>query len=249
MSALVDYTLHLADTNLVLGQRIAEWCGHSFILEQDIAKSNIALDLIGQSRSLYQYAAQLVGEGKTEDDLAFLRSDREYKNLLIVEQPNGDFASTLARQFYFDAFHVLQCEKLLASHDETLRAIAEKAVKEARYHHTWSAEWVIRLGDGTAESHRRIQLALEDLWMWTGEFFMPASYETELVSRGIAVNLAELKLPWEAKIREVLQEATLAMPVGEALQRGGKTGAHTEYLGHLLAEMQVLPRTYPGATW
>lgn len=247
MRHLIDYTLHLADTHLILGQRLSEWCGHNFVLEQDIAVSNIALDLIGQARSLYQYAAELSGGAATEDKLAFLRGEREFKNLLLVEQENGDFAVTLARQFFYDAFHVLQMEKLLESSDQRLRAIAEKSVKEARYHLTWSSEWVIRLGDGTPESHRRLQSAVDETWMWTGEMFTNAPYESALA--GVVPDNTSLQAAWLSQVQSIFAEATLKLPLTDNHQSGGKLGLHTERLGFILAEMQSMQRTYPGMTW
>ncbi len=248
MNALTDYTLHLADNQLILGQRLCEWCGHNFVLEQDIAMSNIALDLIGQARSYYQYASKLDGK-KSEDDLAMLRGEREYKNLLLLEQPNGDFANTLARQFFYDVFHLFQLEDHLKSSDESLRAIAEKAVKEVRYHVTWSSEWMIRLGDGTTESHARLQHAVNKIWMWTGEMFEASAFEKDLIEKKIISNPKDFKLSWDQKIQEILTEATLKLPLEEPYQHGGKDGLHTEHLGYILAEMQSLQRTYPGLAW
>lgn len=247
-TSLINYTLHLADNQLILGQRLCEWCGHNFVLEQDIAMSNIALDLIGQARSLYQYAAQLDGK-KSEDELAMLRGEREYKNLLLVEQPNGDFAETLTRQFFYDVFHLLQAEDLLKSSDDQLRAIAEKAVKEVRYHLTWSSEWMIRLGDGTDESHERIQNAINKIWMWTGEMFEASDFEQDLVKQKIISDPSTFKALWDHKVQEILTEATLKTTLEEPYQRGGKKGLHTEHLGYILAEMQSLQRTYPGLSW
>ncbi len=246
---LVDYVLHLADTSLIQGQRLGEWCGHAFVLEQDIAITNISLDLIGQSRSLYQYAAELLNDGRDEDALCMMRNEREFKNLLLVEIPNGDFAQTLARQFYFDVYHELQCQALLTSSDERLKAIAEKSLKEVRYHVTWSAEWVIRLGDGTQESHDRIQKSLNELWMWTAELMSTAPYERELIEKGIAPDSSSFKIPWMNKIKEILKEATLTLPVDETKQSGGKVGTHTEFLGFILADLQHIQRSYPGLTW
>jgi ring-1,2-phenylacetyl-CoA epoxidase subunit PaaC len=248
MNTLLDYTLHLADNQLILGQRLCEWCGHNFVLEQDIAMSNIALDLIGQARSYYQYAAKLDGK-KTEDELAMLRGERDYKNLLLLELPNGDFAETLARQFFYDVFHLLQMEDHLASSDESLRAIAEKAVKEVRYHVTWSSEWMIRLGDGTTESHTRIQKAVNKAWMWTGEMFKASAFEGDLASKKIITDPKQFKLSWDQRVQAILSEATLKLPLEEPYQQGGKEGVHTEHLGFLLAEMQSLQRTYPGLSW
>ena len=247
MSTL-NYTLYLADNQLILGQRLCEWCGHNFVLEQDIAMSNIALDLIGQARSYYQYAAKLDGK-KSEDDLAMLRGERDYKNLLLLELPNGDFADTLARQFFYDAFHLLQLEDHLQSSDESLRAVAEKAVKEVRYHLTWSSEWMIRLGDGTAESHARLQRAVDKIWMWTGEMFKASEFERELIEKKVITDPKEFKLKWDQKVQSILSEATLKLPLEEPYQQGGKEGTHTEHLGYILAEMQTLQRTYPGLEW
>lgn len=246
---LVDYVLHLADTSLILGQRLGEWCGHAFILEQDIAITNIALDLIGQSRSLYQYAAEILNDGSTEDSLAMMRGERQFKNLLLVEQPNGDFSSTLARQFLYDVFHEIQCEALLKSSDERLQAIAEKSLKEVRYHATWSCEWVIRLGDGTDESHHRMQKALDEVWMWTAELTSIAPYEEALITSGIAPDPRSFKTTWLHKVSLILEEATLRLPKDETRQQGGKVGLHSEHLGFVLAELQQIQRSYPGLTW
>lgn len=245
MKELQDYVLHLADTHLILGQRLGEWCGHNVVLEQDIAMSNIALDLFGQCRSLYQYAAELGGIKQTEDQLAFLRSERQYKNHLLVEQPNGDFAFTIARQFFFDVYHQLLCEELIKCSDKQLQAIAEKSLKEVRYHLTWSSEWMIRLGDGTTESHQRMQTAVNELWMWTHELTTTASYEMALD----VPHPANFKAAWLAKVSAILKEATLDLPTDSTKQSGGKEGIHTEHLGYILSEMQMMQRTYPGMTW
>lgn len=263
-----DYVLHVADSNLVLAQRNAEWCGHGPILEQDIAITNISLDLLGQSRNFYQYAAELinkaailtgskatsllgevVGGEVTEDSLAYLRTEREFKNCLLVEQPNGDWGQTILRQFFFSAYQFLLYEKLQTHKDEQLAAIAAKAIKEVTYQLRWSSEWVIRLGDGTEESHQRMLAAIDQLWPYTGELFMPEAYEKE---SGIDVSM--LKEDWLKKIEQVFEEATLPIPVLEGkgamfMQSGGKTGVHTEHLGFMLAELQYLQRTYPGAEW
>ena len=241
---LTNYLLHLADTALILSQRNSEWCGHGPILEQDIAITNISLDLLGQSRNFYQYAATLIGPDTTEDALAYLRTEREYKNHLLAEQPNGDWAQTVLRQFFFSAYQYLLYEKLQSGPDEQLAAIAAKALKEVTYHLRWSSEWVIRLGDGTEESHQRMLKAIDELWRYTGEFFMAADYEKEM-----AVDMASLKAAWMKKLIAVFEEATLPIPENTFMQTGGKTGIHTEYLGFILAEMQYLQRTYPGAAW
>jgi ring-1,2-phenylacetyl-CoA epoxidase subunit PaaC len=244
MQNLINYTLHLADTTLILSQRNSEWCGHGPILEQDIALTNIALDLLGQSRNFYQYAASLIGEETTEDSLAYLRTEREYKNLLLVELPNGDWAQTILRQFYFSTYQLYFYQQLQNNQDEQLAAIASKAIKEVMYHVRWSSEWVIRLGDGTSESHQRMLNAIEALKDFTGEMFIAADYEKE-----IAIDASLIKQQWEEKIKTVFEEAALALPEKSFNQLGGKTGTHTEQLGFILAEMQHLQRVYPGAEW
>jgi phenylacetate-CoA oxygenase, PaaI subunit len=245
-----DYILHLADNVLILGQRNSEWCGHGPVLEQDIAITNISLDLIGQARSLYQYAAELVGNGATEDTLAYLRDARQFKNCLLVEQPNGDWAHTITRQFLFSVYQRLLYTKLLQHSDSRLAAIAEKSLKEVTYHVRWSSEWVIRLGDGTAESNERMCKAVETLWPYTGELFLPSSYEAALGKEGLAVNVSSLQADWEQQVREIFSEATLPYPPsGIWMQRGGKEGIHTEHLGYILAEMQFMQRAYPGLEW
>jgi ring-1,2-phenylacetyl-CoA epoxidase subunit PaaC len=254
---LLTYTLHLADNALILGQRNAEWTGHGPVLEQDIAISNISLDLIGQARMLYQYAAQLINQPVnlpthppvTEDSLAYLRDAWDFKNCLLVELEKGDWGKTILRQFFFSAYQFYLYGQLKDSKDAVLAAIAEKALKEVTYHLRWSAEWVIRLGDGTEESHHRIEQSLIDLWPYTGELTTPAEYETELALQAIAADINTLKEPWLNKIKEVLAEATLKIPENQWMQTGGKEGKHTEHLGYILAEMQYLQRTYPGAEW
>ena len=243
-SSLINYTLHLADTNLILAQRNAEWCGHGPILEQDIAITNISLDLIGQSRNFYQYAATLIGNDATEDSLAYLRTEREFKNCLLVEQPNNDWAQTILRQFFFSAYQFLLYEKLQHSTDEQIAAIAAKALKEVTYHLRWSSEWVVRLGDGTEESHQRMLKAIDELWRYTGEMFLPADYEMQA---GFDVSL--LKDDWLKKVTAIFEEATLPVPEKVFMQTGGKTGTHTEHLGYILTELQYLQRTYPNAQW
>lgn len=249
MQHKINYILHLADSNLILSQRNAEWCGHGPVLEQDIAITNITLDLLGQARNFYQYAANLINlsanqlvNPASEDSLAYLRSEREFKNLLLCELPKGDWAVTVLRQFFYSSFAQLLYTDLLKSDDEQLRAIAEKSLKEISYHVRWSSEWVIRLGDGTAESHQRIVNALKELWPYTGEMFLSAEYEN-------GVNLEKLRKIWNEKITAVLTEATLTIPGEIFMQSGGKNGVHTEHLGFLLSEMQYLQRSYPGADW
>lgn len=254
---LVDYLLRFADSDLVLAQRLGEWVGKGPVLEEDIALTNIGLDLLGQGRLWYGYAgeveARLEGKGRTEDELAFLRDGPAFRNLQLVEQPNGSYADTTARQFCFDQWHLLALRALTQSKDERIAAIAAKAEKEVAYHAGRSADWVIRLGDGTETSHRRMQAALDALWMYTGEMFEPDAIEIALIDAGVAVDVRALRDPWLAVVDGVLKEATLAMPSGEWMQgrggRGGKQGVHTEHLGHLLTELQFLQRAYPGAQW
>ncbi|MCB2408370.1 1,2-phenylacetyl-CoA epoxidase subunit PaaC [Hymenobacter lucidus] len=246
---LFHYVLQLADTSLILGHRLSEWCGHGPVLEQDLAMANIALDLLGETRSLYQYAAELEGKGGTEDDLAFLRIATEYRNPLLVEQPNGDFAATVARQFLFDNFHYHFLRELHASTDERLAAIAEKAVKEAAYHLKWTSEWLIRLGDGTEESRQRLDQALASLWRYSGELTTPTATEKALQAAGIIPDYAGLLPKMEAHLNHVFQEATVPVPQGVFMMTGGKEGRHSEHLGYILAELQYMQRTYPGMKW
>ena len=256
-SSLQSYILHLADNSLILGHRNSEWTGHGPALEQDIAISNIALDLIGQARNFYQYAAQL-SENKeqvTEDTLAYLRDAWDFRNCLLVEQSNGDWAKTILRQFFFSVYQFYLYGQLQHSTDVQLAAIAEKALKEVTYHLKWSAEWVIRLGDGTEESNIRMQKAVDELWKFTGELMTAAGYETELANEKIAVDLNTIKDEWDNKVKEVFSDATLDFPAKGAkenntwMQNGGKSGIHTEHLGYILAEMQFLQRAYPGCGW
>jgi len=242
---LINGVLHIADTALILGQRNAAWCAHGPILEQDIAITNITLDLIGQARNFYQYAALLINEAdnknETEDTLAFLRTERDFKNLLICELPNGDWAQTILRQFFFSTFQQLMYQEMIKSSDSQLAAIAAKSIKETNYHIKWSSEWVIRLGDGTDESNQRMKNAIEYLWQYTGEFFIAAEYEI--------VDVAALKNEWIEKVKSIFDEATLSLPENTFMQTGGKTGVHTEHLGFVLPEMQSLQRNFPGAEW
>ena len=269
------YTLHLADNSLILGQRNSEWCGHGPVLEQDIAITNISLDLIGQARNFYQYAAHLTNNSKksestnasspleraspdlsggfggevNEDSLAYLRKEREFNNCLLVEQLNGDWAQTMLRQFFFSQYQYLLFEQLQTCNDKQLAAIAEKSLKEVTYHLRWSSEWVIRLGDGTEESHQRMIKAIDELWRYTGELFEPAEYETQAANDGIGVDISKLKDVWMAKVQEIFSEATLLIPPKTFMQTGGKKGKHTEHLGYILAELQYLQRAYPGCEW
>ncbi|HEY6064311.1 MAG TPA: 1,2-phenylacetyl-CoA epoxidase subunit PaaC [Chitinophagaceae bacterium] len=275
--AIINYTLHLADNSLILGQQNAEWCGHGPILEQDIAITNISLDLIGQARNFYQYAAQLINEsqrsegskvsplratepgegwerssleGASEDSLAYLRTEREFKNCLLVEQPNMDWAQTMLRQYLFSQFQYLLFQQLQNGKDEQIAAIAAKSLKEITYHLRWSSEWVVRLGNGTEESHSRMLKAIDELWRYTGEMFMTANYEKE---SGIDFN--KIKEEWDLKVNAVFSEASLIPPPTGGtkgavfMQSGGKQGRHTEYLGYILTELQYMQRTYPGCEW
>lgn len=246
---LFEYLLRLADDRLILGHRTSEWCGHGPILEEDIALANIALDLIGQANMLLQLAAAAEGGDRDADALAFLRDAREYRNALIVELPRGDFDFTVMRQFLFATYASLQWEALGSSKHEQLAGVAAKALKESRYHVRHSAEWVVRLGDGTAGSHERVQKSLDDLWRYTGELFRTDDIEQALVRDGLAADSALLAERWMSEVSRLLARATLRMPDDTWMQSGGRSGLHTEHLGHLLAEMQVLPRSYPGAQW
>lgn len=274
---LINYTLYLADNSLILGHRNSEWCGHGPVLEQDIAITNISLDLIGQSRNFYQYAARLInaqkalplqslskdGEGVgfaigtpmateggevSEDSLAYFRNSNYFKNILLVELPKGDWAHTILRQFFFSAFQNLLYENLKESKDEQVAAIATKALKEIAYHLRWSSEWVIRLGDGTGDSHSRMIRAIDALWGYTDEMFVPASYEIELMM-DIGINISRLKENWLQKVTTIFDEATLAVPARSSVFTGGKEGNHSEHLDHVLKELQSVARAHPTATW
>ncbi|HEX8167523.1 MAG TPA: 1,2-phenylacetyl-CoA epoxidase subunit PaaC [Beijerinckiaceae bacterium] len=246
---LVQYALRLADNALVLGHRLSEWCGHGPMLEEDIALANVALDLIGQARALYAYAGEAEGKGRSEDQLAYLRDAGEWRNVLLVEQPNGDFAVTVVRQFLYAAFMASFWRSLAGSRDATLAGVAAKAEKEAAYHLRHAAEWLIRLGDGTAESHARAQAALDELWTYTGELFEADAIERGLIERGVAVDPAAVRPEWDETVDKVLSEATLTRPPDAWMQTGGRTGRHSEHLGYILAELQFLQRAYPGAKW
>ena len=246
---LFEYLLQLGDTTLVLGHRLSEWCGHGPFLEEDIAMTNIALDLVGQGRSCLAYAAEVEGEGRDEDALAYLRDAVQYRNLLLVEQPNGDFGVTMMRQFLFDAYQVPLLERLVDSKDERLGAIGQRSLKEARYHLRHSRDWVQRLGGGTEESHARVQAALDELWRFTGEMFVADPALAELVEAGVAVDPTALETPWKQTVDAVFSEANLTPPEGTWMQDGGREGMHTEHLGYILTELQFLQRAYPGAAW
>jgi ring-1,2-phenylacetyl-CoA epoxidase subunit PaaC len=240
--------LRLGDDRLVLGHRLSEWCGHGPVLEEDIALANVALDLIGQATHFLKLAGQVEGKGRDEDALAYLRDAIDYRNVKLVELPNGDFGRTIVRQFLFDAWSVLLLEKLQGAAHAELAGIAAKAYKEARYHVRHSGEWVLRLGDGTEESHRRAQTALDELWPYTGELFAAAEAD-RLLAGGIAPDPAALKPTWGDLVSDVVRRATLTLPADGYMHSGGRQGRHTEHLGHLLDEMQILARSHPGAKW
>jgi ring-1,2-phenylacetyl-CoA epoxidase subunit PaaC len=246
---LVLYTLRRADDALILGHRLSEWCGHAPMLEEDMALANMGLDLLGQARELYSYAAQVEGSGNDEDKLAYLRDVRQYRNLLLVEQPNGDFARTMVRQFFYAVFADLYWRAMMRSKDATLAAIAAKSEKESAYHVRHASEWILRLGDGTEESHSRAQDAIDDLWAFTGEMFAVDDGERSLIDSTIAVDPATLRPQWLKTVSGIVNEATLALPTSGWMQQGGRSGRHSEHLGHLLSELQSMQRTFPGATW
>jgi ring-1,2-phenylacetyl-CoA epoxidase subunit PaaC len=247
---LIQYILGISDNCLILGQRLGELCGHGPSLETDIAMTNIALDLLGQTRSYFQYAAQLSDDDNvTEDTIAFLRNEREYKNVLLVEQPNTDFAYSITRQFLFDVFHHLLLTELQNSTDKTLQAIAKKSIKEVSYHVRFSTDWIIRLGDGTKESHIKMQTAINDLWTFTDELFHQTEADKIMVSEKIGVDVSLLKSEYYNKINEILQTATLQTPEIKYFQKGGKEGIHSEYMGYILADMQYMQRSFPGMNW
>jgi ring-1,2-phenylacetyl-CoA epoxidase subunit PaaC len=264
------YILHLADNSLIMGHRLSEWTGHGPMLEQDIAMSNIALDLIGQSRNFYQYSARLINQNKnvlkaltfgdsmaigtsdvTEDSLAYLRNATGFKNILLVELPNGDWAKTILKLFFFSTYQYFLYEQLIKSSDEQLSAIAEKSIKEVIYHVRWSSEWVIRLGDGTEESHKRLQNALDELYNYVGEMFVASEYENECAKINIGTDVSKLKNDWKKKVNDIFFEATLSFSHEDEqkVKRAGKQGLHTEHLQNILTEMQHLQRTYPGCEW
>lgn len=243
------YIYELSDNSLILGQRLGELCGHGPSLETDIAMTNIALDLFGQTRSYYQYAAKLAGGEATEDTLAFLRNERQYCNVLLVEQPNTDFAWSIGRQYLFDVFHLLLLQGLSQSKDETLAAIAVKSIKEVSYHKRFSGDWVRRLGDGTDESKSRMQAAIDDLWTYTEELFMSTESEQEMVAQGIAVPYNSLRGSYYQEVSALLTEAGLQVPDLKYFQKGGRSGIHSEHMGYLLADLQYMQRTFPNMNW
>jgi ring-1,2-phenylacetyl-CoA epoxidase subunit PaaC len=246
---LVLYALRRADDALILGHRLSEWCGHAPMLEEDMALANMGLDLLGQARELFSHAAKVEGNGNDEDRFAYLRDVRQYRNLLLLEQPNGDFARTMVRQFFYSAFADPYWRAMMRSEDATLAAIAAKSEKESAYHLRHSSEWMVRLGDGTDESRRRTQTAIDDLWAFTGEMFSVDDAERGLIEAGIAIDPATLRSQWLETVSKVLVEATLAHPKSDWMQQGGRSGRHSEHLGHLLSELQSMPRSFPGATW
>lgn len=247
--ALFEYTLRLGDNALILGHRLSEWTSHGPILEEDIALSNIGLDMLGHAEAFLKYAAEVEEKRRTADDLAFKRPEREFLNTLLVEQPNGNFAQTIARQFFKDGFDIILFAQLSDSKDETLSAIAAKSLKEIKYHLRHSSQWVIRLGDGTEESHQRMQDGVEAMWPYTGEQFEMTEADEVLIQEGIAVDLKSIQPEWEKMVSDVLEEATLKKPEDVFMHSGSRKGVHTEKLGFLLAEMQYLPRAYPDAKW
>ncbi|HJS86234.1 MAG TPA: 1,2-phenylacetyl-CoA epoxidase subunit PaaC [Acetobacteraceae bacterium] len=246
---LFEYLLRLGDNCLILGHRVSEWCGHGPILEEDLALANVALDLIGQAKLWLTLAGEVEAEGRDADKLAYLRDAGEFRNLLLVEQKNGDFAFTMTRQFLFDTWHYLLLRELRRSTDSRVAEIADKAEKEAAYHLERSGDWVVRLGDGTQESHRRMQRAVNILWPYAGELFEMDEIDDALLRPGVSVDLAALRHPWHEHVGAMLEQATLEQPKSGWAQRGGKRGIHSEHLGFLLAEMQFLQRAYPGASW
>ena len=247
--AKFEYLLRLGDSSLIIGHRLSEWCGHGPILEEDIALINIALDFVGNANSLLTYAAQVEGKNRTADDLAYLRNERDYRNLLLTELPNGDYACTLARQFLYDVYTFYLYEAFKNSKDDTIAAIAVKSHKEITYHLRHTTEWIYRLGDGTAESHQRLQTAFNDIWMYVPDLFDMDAVDQLLINEGIAVDLDSIKNSWNKRVNEVILEATLLIPTTAIKQKGSREGKHSEHLGFLLAEMQCIARSYPGATW
>ncbi len=247
--ALFQYTLRLGDTNLILGQRLSEWTGHGPFLEEDLALTNIALDITGTAKSLLEYAASIEGKGRTEDDLAYFRNDRQFTNALITEQPNGDYANTIVRQVIMDCFDFHFYTELAKSKDETLAGIAQKSIKEVTYHLRHTASWLERFGDGTEESHNRAQNALHDLWQFTGDLFEMTEGDALLIKEGIAVDLNNVKVKWEKHMDDLFEKSTLKKPENVFMQKGSRKGIHTEHLAYILAEMQALPRMFPNAKW
>ena len=241
--------VRLGDDRLVLGHRLSEWCGHGPILEEDIALANIALDLIGQANLFLEQAAKAEGKGRDQDGLAYFREAVDYRNILLVELPKGDFGFTIARQFFFSVFNYLQMEALSKSKSADVAGIAAKALKEAKYHVRHSADWMVKLGDGTTESHQRMQQAVDDLWRYTGEMFLADDVDRAAVSQGVGVDPSTLESAWRSHVDDVMKRATLTIPETKFMQRGGRQGKHTEHLGHLLSEMQIVARSFPDGKW
>ena len=246
---LFQYVLRLGDDRLVLGHRMSEWCGHGPILEEDIALANMSLDLIGQASALLRLAGEIEGKGRDEDALAYFRDEAEFRNVQMVELPKGDFAFTITRQFLFDAYSVLTLDALKECGHEKLAALAAKCLKEDKYHLRHSSEWMLRLGDGTAESHERAQRALSDLWRYTGELFEADDVDEAVRAQGIAADRAAIRSRWREMVADVVRRAALTLPADGAMASGGRRGRHTEFLGHMLAEMQIVARSHPGASW
>lgn len=248
-AAALAYALHLGDTSLILAQRLGEWVGHAPALEEDLALANISLDLLGQARYLLSYAGELEGKGRSEDDLAFLRDPSDYTNLALVEQPNVDFGHTIVRQFLIDAWQLQLFEHLQSSTEPRFAELAAKALKETRYHYRFSSGWMVRLGDGTEESHKRVQAGLDELWKFTAELFAPGAADEAAARAGFAPDPAALRAGWLASVEPVLQEATLKRPPDVSYRWFGKLRQHSDHFSHLLAEMQFMQRAYPGAQW
>ena len=246
---MFEYLVRLGDDRLVLGHRLSEWCGHGPILEEDIALTNIALDLVGQANLFLEQAGKAEGKGRDQDALAYFREAVDYRNVLMVELPKGDFAFTIARQFFFSVFSYLQMEALQKSGNADVAGIAAKAVKEAKYHVRHSADWMVKLGDGTEESHRRLQEAVDDLWRYTGEMFMADDVDRAAAASGLGVDPSKLENAWRTRVDDVVKRATIKLPEVKFMQRGGREGRHTEHLGHLLSEMQIVARSYPDGKW
>lgn len=246
---LTHYIYGIADNALILGQRLSELCGHGPTLETDIALTNMALDLFGQTRSYYQYIAKLSTEGLTEDDVAFLRKEREYRNVLLVEQPNTNFAYIIVKQYFFDVFHFLQLQQLQKSKDINLKAIASKSIKEVGYHKQFSGDWIKRLGDGTEESHEKMQQAVIDLWVFTDELFHVSDFDKIVIEAGHGIDPNSFKDYYYKIVSELLEESTIQVPESKYFQKGGKDGIHSEHMGYILAEMQYMQRSYPNMKW
>lgn len=246
---LVDYILLLGDNSMILGQRLGELCGHGPELETDIALTNISLDLFGQVRNYFQYAAEVEGKGRSEDDLAMLRLEREYKNALLVEQPNTDFAYVIVRQFFYDAFHQMLMKELMNSKNDQLAAIARKSIKEVDYHLDFSSTWMKRLGDGTGESHERLQHAINELWRFAMDLFKETETEKWAADVGLGPDLNAMKSEYERVVKMICNDATVKLPQDEVFQYGGKEGRHSEHMGYILTDFQFMQRTYPNMKW